>query len=52
MSPGAQGAQAKCLLKALVSGVLLRGIVKVNIGNAVFQRDSEILEAKHLVVCF
>jgi len=31
MSLVAQGAKAKCLLKALVSGGQIRGIVKVNI---------------------
>ena len=46
MSLVAQGAKAKCLLKALVSGVLPRGIVKVNIEVLVFQQYFEILETK------
>jgi len=46
MSLVPQGGKAKCLLKALVNGVLIRGIVKVNLEDQLFRLIFEIKEAK------
>jgi len=46
------GGKAECLLKALVNGVLIRGIVKVNLEVQKLWLYFEIKEAKLKVDCF
>ena len=52
MSLGTQGVQAKCPRKALVYGVSVLGIVKVNLENLVLRHVFEIEEAKQIVGSF
>jgi len=44
--------KAECLLKALVNGGLIRGIVKVNLERSLFRWSFETKETKLKVGCF